>query len=350
MRLVIAAALVAACGHKASDDCAIVRDDAEHAMERIAREYQGDPVKASEVIERCIAPSGDECDRVEKIAKAIPKMIGSAALSGSGYAAACRTAPPELKPCLLPSYLLGHSEECMAALKKPIELTIKPGEHAPPPSVDDCGVVDVEMTDTGIWLATSKDGRCFAPKKDDYDWAWLEDELKAVHAKFDCGPSLELAATPGVKYDDVIHAMDISVKVGLLNVGLAQPEELVVQFSGTAPRVCPAPTLIKVPPAELTAAPPPKLPRSGTDTLAQAPVIIVTKDAIMFDGKLVVTLGQANAGGGVLDELAKAMPVSQRGVVILQADKDTPSNVVNRIVATTKSRGYDNVLFAVKKK
>ena len=338
--------MLAACGHKSSDDCAIVRDDAEHAMERIAREYQGDPVKASEVIERCVAPTGDDCERVEKIARAIPKMIGSAALSGSSYASACRSAPPELRRCLLPSYMLAHADECKAALAKPIELTLKPGE-LPPHVVEDCGEIAVEIADDGVWIATSKDGMCFSPRTGDYDWAWLEAELRPSGNIY-CAPSVELAATENVRYEDVIRAMDIAIKTKLLDVGLTDPDKLLVHFGGKAPLHCPPPKPIKA------AIPEPAEPRprskSGSEALAQAPVIIVTKDAISYQGNVVVTIAQAERGTGVLPELAKLMPEEHAAMAILQADKDSSAKVINRIVTTAKSRGYDNVLFAVKNK
>jgi hypothetical protein len=35
-------------------------------------------------------------------------------------------------------------------------------------------------------------------------------------------------------------------------------------------------------------------------------------------------------------------------MLILQADESTPTKVINLVVETAKSAGYDNVLFAVK--
>ena len=36
--------------------------------------------------------------------------------------------------------------------------------------------------------------------------------------------------------------------------------------------------------------------------------------------------------------------------VILQVDRDTDARVVNRVIATAKAAGYDNVMFAVRNK
>ena len=41
---------------------------------------------------------------------------------------------------------------------------------------------------------------------------------------------------------------------------------------------------------------------------------------------------------------------STKGMVSLQADQQTDSRVISRVVETLKHAGYDNVLFAVKSK
>jgi biopolymer transport protein ExbD len=41
---------------------------------------------------------------------------------------------------------------------------------------------------------------------------------------------------------------------------------------------------------------------------------------------------------------------ASNALVILQADQDTPAALINRVVTTLKLAGYDNVMFAVKKK
>jgi biopolymer transport protein ExbD len=79
-------------------------------------------------------------------------------------------------------------------------------------------------------------------------------------------------------------------------------------------------------------------------------VIIVTKTAILVSGIEVATIAEASTGATPLAALVTALGTSTGGVVILQADASTDARVVNRIVNTAKSAGFDNVMFAVKSK
>jgi len=126
------------------------------------------------------------------------------------------------------------------------------------------------------------------------------------------------------------------------------------------------------------------------ETLQQAPVIIVTKSDITYQGQLIATVESvmrddsptfkidalferldaaakkikedvAN-GKGPKDlttacEKAKANIRPGRGEVIcpdglaiLQADESTDARLINKIVNTAKAAGFDNLLFAVKNK
>jgi biopolymer transport protein ExbD len=66
--------------------------------------------------------------------------------------------------------------------------------------------------------------------------------------------------------------------------------------------------------------------------------------------KEIVKVAAVAKGTGAIEELAKALPPATSGdtPVILQADQDTPSSVIVRIIETAKAAGYNNVLFAVK--
>ena len=124
-------------------------------------------------------------------------------------------------------------------------------------------------------------------------------------------------------------------------------------------------------------------------TLQQAPVIIVTKSEITYQGQLVATVDSAlrddsptfkidalyerldaaskkikeDVGMGKLPkELAKACDDAKNnirpqpgkicpdGLAILQADESTDARLINKIVNTAKAAGFDNLLFAVKNK
>ena len=125
------------------------------------------------------------------------------------------------------------------------------------------------------------------------------------------------------------------------------------------------------------------------DTLQQAPVIIVTKTEITYQGQLVATTESVlrddsptfkidalferldaaakkikeDVGlGRMPKDLAKACEDAKQnirpqpgkicpdGLAILQADESTDARLINKIVNTAKAAGFDNLLFAVKNK
>jgi biopolymer transport protein ExbD len=125
------------------------------------------------------------------------------------------------------------------------------------------------------------------------------------------------------------------------------------------------------------------------DTLQEAPVIIVTKSEITYQGQLVATVESVmrddsptfkidalferldaagkkikeDVGLGKLPkELVKACDEAKQnirpqpgkicpdGLAILQADQDTDVRLINKIVNTAKAAGFDNLLFAVMNK
>jgi biopolymer transport protein ExbD len=125
------------------------------------------------------------------------------------------------------------------------------------------------------------------------------------------------------------------------------------------------------------------------DTLQQAPVIIVTRDEITYQGQLVATTDSVlrddsptfkidalyerldaaakkikeDVGlAGTSDWRRKACDEAKQnirplpgkicpdGLAILQADQSTDVRLINKIVNTAKAAGFDNLLFAVKNK
>lgn len=125
------------------------------------------------------------------------------------------------------------------------------------------------------------------------------------------------------------------------------------------------------------------------DTLQQAPVIIVTKTEITYQGQLVTTVDSVMrddsptfkidalferldaaakkiredvAYGRQAKDLLKSCEDAKQnirpqpgkicpdGLAILQADESTDARLVNKIVNTAKAAGFDNLLFAVKNK
>jgi biopolymer transport protein ExbD len=125
------------------------------------------------------------------------------------------------------------------------------------------------------------------------------------------------------------------------------------------------------------------------DTLQLAPVIIVTRSEITYQGQLVATTESVlrddsptfkidalyerldaaakkikeDVGLGKLSkDLLKACDEAKQGIrpqpghicpdglAILQADESTDVRLINKIVNTAKAAGFDNLLFAVKNK
>ena len=125
------------------------------------------------------------------------------------------------------------------------------------------------------------------------------------------------------------------------------------------------------------------------DTLQQAPVIIVTKTEITYQGQLVATVDSVMRDDSPtykIDALFERLEAAARkireeviygrqakdllkscedakqnirplpgricpdGLAILQADESTDGQLINKIVNTAKAAGFDNLLFAVKNK
>jgi biopolymer transport protein ExbD len=126
------------------------------------------------------------------------------------------------------------------------------------------------------------------------------------------------------------------------------------------------------------------------DTLQQAPVIIVTRGEITYQGQAIITTELAlkdDAAHFKIDLLYERLEAAARkikediglarnyekklleacekaknnirpepgkvcpdGLAILQADESTDARLINKIVNTAKAAGFDNLLFAVKNK
>jgi biopolymer transport protein ExbD len=126
-----------------------------------------------------------------------------------------------------------------------------------------------------------------------------------------------------------------------------------------------------------------------TDTLQEAPVIIVTRSDITYQGQSIITTELAlkdDSAQFKIDLLYERLEAAARkikedvglgrkydkkllqaceqakttrpepgnvcpdGLAILQADEATDARLINKIVNTAKAAGFDNLLFAVKNK
>jgi len=126
------------------------------------------------------------------------------------------------------------------------------------------------------------------------------------------------------------------------------------------------------------------------DTLQEAPVIIVTRNEITYQGQSIITTELAlkdDSAAFKIDLLYERLEAAARkikedvglgrkydkklleacekarnnirpepgkvcpdGLAILQADESTDARLINKIVNTAKAAGFDNLLFAVKNK
>ena len=125
---------------------------------------------------------------------------------------------------------------------------------------------------------------------------------------------------------------------------------------------------------------------TNKDKLQRAPIIIVTRDTITFNGQRVGDVQQINQDQGVewkivelydrlrqektsfrmtgFDKLSpeekedcqnpqpnpKPGHICLDGLLILQADRDTPTKVLNRILKTAYAAEYPNIMFAVNRR
>lgn len=336
MRHAVLVGCLLACGHRSEPNvCDVVMRDPAHAMEHVG----GDPVQAEKTIEDCIAPpGGDECERLARIVTAIPSMLpGAPAQDADTARRVCRAAPAAVRPCLFPSYLLAHGDECK---KLRDQLAAAP---RPAPPAANCGAVSIAVVPAGIWLGINDTTRCFGKRRGTaLDTDWLEAELRPL-TKRDCRPAVELAGEASASYQELITVMDVAVKVGLVDIGLSS--ETPVAFAKLDPATATVHCAAGAPKVANEVGP--AVAAAGSNALASAPVVVITKTQITVQGKDVISTADA-AKQPDLEALVHALPHAPGGLIILQADQTTSAVVIDHVVKTLKRAGYDNVLFAVK--
>jgi biopolymer transport protein ExbD len=237
-------------------------------------------------------------------------------------------------------------------------LVIKP--HAPAACTDAPEVeVAIELVPRGAWLGTSTGARCFVARDDQ---AALDAELATIVRSMapGCSTSTEIAATPGVAYQDVITVMDHAIKAGLTEVALDDPRSLAVQFADTTAKEKAAPHCTAKPASTAAGAVAPSSSKPGATLtvaptpkpdLAKAPVVIVTTTEVTLDGASFGAVKALARGKGAIAPLVAALKArSAKGPLILQADASTDAAVINRVILSAHQADFDDVLFAVKTK
>jgi biopolymer transport protein ExbD len=148
-------------------------------------------------------------------------------------------------------------------------------------------------------------------------------ELTALAARPGC--RAQVSADDAVKYQDVIAVMDNLVKLGITDLALVG-SKLPMQAAGSG-----SPTHVGA------------LPDKAT--LQNAPLIVVTKTQVLLKDKVIGTPSDADLQAKLVAALP---PKPSDPTAILQADKDTSSVTIMRVVDAASQTGYTNLLFAVK--
>jgi biopolymer transport protein ExbD len=267
--------------------------------------------------------------------------------------------------------------------------------------------VEIVLDEKGDSIATAA-GACRAPRVDGKpDKLWLEAELGALRATLTwCTADAVVVAETG-PYQELITVMDIAVKEGFIDVNIGDRSDLTFPATGSTNLHCKLPKPPPPTPVARPAPPPPEAPvippltpdevrrleeqkplqipvPDTKETLQQAPVIIVTKTEVTFQGQLIAAVDDvakdpqalkllaerlaasaeatkhALAHGDLPRELVQACEDAKRGLrpvpgqicpvglAILQADESTDMRVINSVIHTAKAQGFDNLLFAVK--
>jgi biopolymer transport protein ExbD len=331
MRWIGLAGFLIACGGDeraptGGEDCRIVRDEPARAV-AVLREKYGDARKVATVVEACVAPTGTPCERVGKIAGAVPGLMPPATRAVPDPERTCASLPPAMQQCMLPSYALVHPVECdvirtavvQGAVEVPSNADIRAALGA---ALDDPGgpaCADVRISITVDTLTYGRGGITTMPR---HDGAIDADTLRAGLAALakDCIGGIVLTADPGVGYKELISVMDLAMAVGLTKITLDTP-------SPSAPAA----------PAPAPSAPP--APATGS---AAAPVIAVSKDAVFLDGRRIGGLDDVRA---TVTAALKALN-GAGGKVILQADAQAPYGVISDVIHGARDAGYDNLAFA----
>lgn len=295
---------------------------------------------------------------------------------------------------------------CLAACSKS-EPHAKP---APPPAKDRSCELAIVLDPTGVSIGTAA-GACHAARVDGKpDLAWVESQLRDIRYVLAdaCPPEAVIVAETG-PYQELISVMDIALKTGSIDVGVGDASDVKVPMAGATATQCKLPTPPKpVPKAvkhveveerpifpplspeevrKLTEQKPLELPLpDDKETVQQAPVIIVTKTEITYQGRVLASVEEVAkdpkalaplaavlrssaeaikhglAAGEFSRELVKACDEAKQGIrptpgttcpeglLVLQADQDTDMHVINALLHTAKDTGFDNLLFAVKDK
>jgi biopolymer transport protein ExbD len=155
-----------------------------------------------------------------------------------------------------------------------------------------------------------------------------------------------LTADDNLKYQDVIAVMDSIVKLGLVNISLGKAGDKPTPQKTTRPQPNIDMKWVKGADGKLTLQGTLD-PLSGNTVSKDTLVLVITKTQVTFKGEV---LGKPD-DAAIDVKIAAKLPASPKDpTLIIQADANTSSATINRVITAATNQGYTNVLFAVKNK
>ena len=317
-----------------SADCELVRKDPGTAAAKLSQKYRNAPVRVAEIIERCVAPTGEPCERLAKIVAALPYLMpagagGPAVTAPSDVLELCAGMPPEMQRCMFPSHALGHAEECakvreqMAAGELELQPDPTPSPRAGAPATPPCAELHLDITGEQITIRRETT-RTLPRVAGKLDLDVLRPVLDGLASA--CRGDATLTGTDDLPYQELISVMDTAVAAGFPNIGIDVPE---VPLPAAADRAAPG---------------------SAAEGLQSAPVIAVTRQAVLLDNQELARLSPDVTGPvSVALTRARAANPARSGLAILQADERTPMRTIKQIIVGGRKAGFDNLMFAVKR-
>jgi len=232
--------------------------------------------------------------------------------------------------------------------------------------------VVVAIKKSGVWIRDPNLQSVIGPCGGEIDRSAVQLRLCSMAGSLppSCN-AIELAAEPGVPYRQIIEVMHDAIAAGFPEVGLTDPAGLSLQFRDPAdpgdavPARCgvPAPACPPRPAATGTGLPaavpavPPVRPVLGNRTdLAEAAVIAVPPSGSVLLGDKEVASGREIGVGERIEPLyaaLKALPAPASGtprIAVLQVDRSVDAKLVNKVIATARAAGYQQIALAVSSK
>ncbi|HUQ04555.1 MAG TPA: biopolymer transporter ExbD [Kofleriaceae bacterium] len=212
---------------------------------------------------------------------------------------------------------------------------------------EDCdGLVILTVTPATIEL--DRVGRSLPREGGAFDAAALRAELEPADAGAACAQAVDLTARGDVTYEDLVAVMDVAVEAGRSDIGLfgrqqhgypsrrrlKQPTDGEVIASLAKPSFDPATVPVAV---------------ISTTTIELR--VSGAKEPIVIDDQ--PPLGDDAAMQGLQEQLREARSAEAPGtggLLVLQADRTTPAQIVIETSNAMRAAGYERILFAVEKR